>query len=68
MPTFASLCCQGRESSPICSRCSLAIETFAHIMKCEEHQAMAQRSIFLHSALQDLTKTRTPIHILIVLE
>jgi len=25
IPTFASLCCQGHESSPICPRCSLAI-------------------------------------------
>jgi ABC-type transporter Mla MlaB component len=34
LPTYALLCCQGRESSSLCPRCALRVETIDHIHQC----------------------------------
>jgi hypothetical protein len=68
IPTFSSLCPQGRESSPVCQRCQLAVKTPEHVLICGDQKAVTYWSTILHSTLQDLLKIGTPIHVVTILE
>jgi hypothetical protein len=59
---------QGREPSPLCPRCCIAVETSDHIYKGSQSQAMANRQSFLYKFLSTLLSAKTPIHVLSTFE
>jgi len=68
IPTYSMLSGQGRELSPLCPRCSSAIETSEHVYQCPQTQAISNRKSFLENFLSHLLSLKTPIYILCTLE
>jgi len=59
---------QGRSSSSCCPRCQVAIETPSHVFYCPNLEAKTFRTQALSLFLSSLTKNKTSIHIIQVLE
>jgi len=68
IPTYGMLCRQGRESSPLCSRCSSTVETWDHVFSCPDSQATTSRREALSTFLSSLVKMGTPFYILSTFE
>jgi hypothetical protein len=68
IPTYGMLCRQGRESSPLCPRCSSTVETWDHVFSCPDSQAIAFRNEALLTFLSLRVKMGTPLYILSTFE
>jgi hypothetical protein len=68
MPTYATLCRQGRSNTSICPRCNNQVETRTHVFLCENETATLQHSQHLSRFLSDLQKVKTPTHLLATFE
>jgi len=56
IPTYSTLCRQGREPSPICPRCCLTVGTPSHILVCHDTSATCNQSLYLQQFLFALVK------------
>jgi hypothetical protein len=61
IPTYSTLCRQGRETSSLCPRCTLWVETPDHVNQCENKEAIQKRITLLNGFLQLMIKQQTPI-------
>ncbi len=68
IPTYSSLCWQGREYTSICPRCNLAVEIPTHVYQCPDPTVVTNRMKLLTLFLSQLVNIHTPIHIIISLE
>jgi hypothetical protein len=68
IPTYSMLSRHGRESSPLCPRCSSAIKTSEHVYQCPQAQAISNHRSFLENFLSHLLSLKTPIYILCTME
>jgi len=67
VPTYTSLCRQGRETSSLCPRYHGRVETVDHIHICAHPWATQCCQTLLHSFLESISKIHTPMQILHVL-
>ncbi len=67
-PTNAFLHKQGRNVSPLCSRCYTAQEDSSHFYSCSAQDAIDARLKLVYSFLDSMITQHTPIHILAVFE
>jgi hypothetical protein len=68
IPTYSIPSRQGQETSPLCPRCSSAIETSEHMYQCPQTQAISNCRSFLENFFSHLLSLKTPIYILCTLE
>jgi hypothetical protein len=68
VPTYASLCRQGREHSPYCLRCHSQIKTTDHVFQGSDPMATTNHNVLLQIFLQNLVQANMPIHIIVCLE
>jgi hypothetical protein len=68
IPTYSSLCRQGKEPSPLCPRCKSRVESWEHILECPNHQAVESRRDALKTFLSSMFKVGTPFYILTTFE
>ncbi len=47
IPTYASLCPQGREPTSICPRCASQVETTEHFHQCTDDKAFSSQQSLL---------------------
>jgi hypothetical protein len=66
MPTYASLCHQGRSHTSICPRCNSAVETSSHILVCSNESAVDSRQTHIQSFLNALTKHNTTTYMVAI--
>jgi len=68
IPTYASLCWQGREHSPFCPWCHTGIETVEHVIQCNNHMATEHQWSLMQGFLQTMLNAGTPIHMIVCWE
>jgi hypothetical protein len=68
IPTYSTLCRQGRESSPLCPQCKSQIETWNHVYSCSDPTAMEYHRTALYSFLSTMAQSGAPIYILTTFE
>ena len=68
IPTYGTLCRQGRESSPLCPRCNSTVETCDHIFNCPHPLAIESHHVALHTFLSSLVTIGTPLYIISTFE
>jgi len=68
IPTYGTLCRQGRTHSALCPRCQSRVETITHIQQCPDNQAQSARINLLKTFLKNLHSKGTPDCILTIFE
>ncbi len=61
LPTYGSLCGQGRRSDPIWPRCQATTETPEHFLICQHPMAVSKRHDLLNIFLHNLNLIDTPV-------
>jgi hypothetical protein len=67
-PMYATLCRQGRESSPLCPRCCRMTDITTHFLQCPHPDAVKFQHNALLSMLQTTLKQGTPIQMILTFE
>jgi len=68
VPTYSSLCCQGRSHTSVCLCCQTFVETSSHVSICPAESAVSQQIEHLRTFLSELESQQTSIYLLTIFE